>query len=42
MSGVQVYASGSPAMVTASREAFTKLHGLPEGDFFAAAFLPSA
>jgi len=42
MSGVQVYASGSPAMVAASREAFTKLHGLPEGDFFADAFLPSA
>jgi CDP-4-dehydro-6-deoxyglucose reductase/3-phenylpropionate/trans-cinnamate dioxygenase ferredoxin reductase subunit len=42
MSGVQVYASGSPAMVAASRETFTKLHGLPEGDFFADAFLPSA
>ena len=42
MSGVQVYASGSPAMVAASRDAFTKLHGLPEGDFFADAFLPSA
>jgi CDP-4-dehydro-6-deoxyglucose reductase len=42
MSRVQVYASGSPAMVAASREGFTKLHGLPEGDFFADAFLPSA
>lgn len=42
MSRVQVYASGSPAMVAASRESFTKLHGLPEGDFFADAFLPSA
>lgn len=42
MSGVQVYASGGPAMVAAAREGLTKLHGLPEGDFFADAFLPSA
>ena len=42
MSGVQVYASGGPAMVAASRETFTKLHGLPGDDFFADAFLPSA
>ena len=42
MAGVQVYASGSPAMVAAAREAFTKLRGLPEGEFFADAFLPSA
>lgn len=41
MSGLQVYASGGPAMVAAAREAFTKLHGLPEADFFADAFIPS-
>ncbi len=42
MSGIQVYASGGPAMVAAARESFTRLHGLPDGDFFADAFLPSA
>jgi NAD(P)H-flavin reductase/ferredoxin len=42
MMGVQVYASGSPEMVAAARESFTRLHGLPEGAFFADAFLPSA
>lgn len=41
MSGLQVYASGSPALVASAREAFTKLHGLPEADFFADAFIPS-
>ncbi|MFH5927356.1 2Fe-2S iron-sulfur cluster-binding protein [Roseomonas xinghualingensis] len=41
MSGLQVYASGSPAMVASARESFTKLHGLPEADFFADAFIPS-
>jgi NAD(P)H-flavin reductase/ferredoxin len=41
MSGLQVYASGSPAMVAAARETFTQRHGLPEADFFADAFIPS-
>ncbi|TPG44920.1 flavin oxidoreductase [Roseomonas nepalensis] len=42
MSGLQVYASGSPAMVASARESFTKLHNLPEADFFADAFIPSS
>ena len=42
MAGVQVYASGSPAMVASAREGFTRLHNLPENAFFADAFVPSA
>ncbi|MFT8244937.1 2Fe-2S iron-sulfur cluster-binding protein [Roseomonas sp. BN140053] len=41
MSGMQVYASGSPAMVASARESLTRLHGLPAADFFADAFVAS-
>ena len=42
LSGVQVYAAGSPAMVAAARRDFTALRALPPGEFFADAFLTEA
>jgi len=39
MSGIQVYASGNPAMVDAARRDFIQTFGLPDTDFFADAFL---
>jgi len=39
LSGFQVYACGAPAMVDAARRDFAATCGLPEGDFFADAFL---
>ncbi|ATE62336.1 CDP-6-deoxy-delta-3,4-glucoseen reductase [Thauera sinica] len=38
LSGHEVYACGSPAMVDAARDSFTRTRGLPEGQFFADAF----
>ena len=42
LSGHQVYASGSPAMVEAARRDFVKTCGLPEDEFFADSFLTEA
>ncbi len=42
LSGVQVYAAGSPAMVAAARRDFTALGALPPEEFFADAFLTTA
>ena len=42
MSGVEVYACGSPPMVDAARHDFTGLAGLPADAFFADAFLTRA
>ena len=42
MSGCQVYACGSPAMVEAAHRDFTSKCGLPEDEFFSDAFTPSA
>jgi len=42
LSGYQVYASGSPAMVEAARADFTAVNGLPESEFFADAFITEA
>jgi len=39
LSGYQVYACGAPVMVDAARRDFTASCGLPEGEFFADAFL---
>ena len=41
MSGCQVYACGSPAMVEAAHRDFTSKCGLPEDEFFSDAFTPS-
>jgi CDP-4-dehydro-6-deoxyglucose reductase len=41
MSGLQVYAAGSPAMVSAARLLMTERHGLPADAFFADAFVPA-
>jgi CDP-4-dehydro-6-deoxyglucose reductase len=42
LSGYQVYASGSPAMVEAARLDFVRSCGLPEDEFFADSFLTEA
>lgn len=42
LSGYQVYASGTPAMVDSARDAFTHTRGLPGDEFFADAFVPAA
>jgi CDP-4-dehydro-6-deoxyglucose reductase len=42
LSGHQVYAAGSPAMIEAARRDFTAQCGLPESEFFADAFLTEA
>ena len=42
LSGHQVYACGAPVMVDAARRDFTSIAGLPEGEFFADAFLTEA
>jgi CDP-4-dehydro-6-deoxyglucose reductase len=42
LSGHQLYASGSPAMVEAARRDFTQRCGLPEDEFFADSFLTEA
>jgi len=42
LSGHQVYACGTPAMVNAARADFTARAGLPEGEFYADAFVPAA
>jgi NAD(P)H-flavin reductase len=39
--GADVYACGNPLMVTAARDAFTSAHHLPDGQFFADAFVAS-
>ncbi len=39
LSGYQVYACGSPAMVEGARESFVARGGLPENEFFADAFV---
>lgn len=41
LSGHQVYACGVPAMVDAARSEFTARAGLPEGEFYADAFVPA-
>jgi CDP-4-dehydro-6-deoxyglucose reductase len=42
LSGYQVYACGTPAMVEAAHRDFTRLRGLPEDEFFSDAFTTSA
>jgi len=42
LSGHQVYACGTPAMVQAARTAYIGQHGLPEEEFFADAFTSEA
>jgi CDP-4-dehydro-6-deoxyglucose reductase len=42
LSGHQVYACGTPAMVDAARADFTARAGLPEDEFYADAFVPAA
>jgi CDP-4-dehydro-6-deoxyglucose reductase len=42
LSGHQVYACGAPVMVDAARRDFTSRCGLPEEEFFADSFTPSA
>jgi len=42
LSGHEVYACGTPAMVRAARHDFTHLRGLPESAFLADAFLSQA
>src|SRR5262249_10921028 len=42
LSGHQVYASGSPAMVEAARGDFVRACGLPEDEFSADSFLTEA
>ena len=42
LSGYQVYACGSPAMVDAARADFSSKCGLPDNEFFADSFLTSA
>ena len=42
MSGLQVYACGSPAMVDASREDFITRCSLPPDEFYADAFVTAA
>ncbi len=42
LSGHQVYACGSPAMVEAAANAFISGAGLPEDEFFGDAFLSAA
>jgi CDP-4-dehydro-6-deoxyglucose reductase/3-phenylpropionate/trans-cinnamate dioxygenase ferredoxin reductase subunit len=42
MTGVEVYAAGSPAMVGAARQLLTARHGLPEAAFHADAFVAAA
>ncbi|MDN5881484.1 MAG: CDP-6-deoxy-delta-3,4-glucoseen reductase [Nitrosospira sp.] len=41
LSGYQVYACGTPAMVEAAHTDFTRLRGLPEDEFFSDAFTVS-
>jgi CDP-4-dehydro-6-deoxyglucose reductase/3-phenylpropionate/trans-cinnamate dioxygenase ferredoxin reductase subunit len=41
MTGVEVYAAGSPAMVAGARELLTARCGLPPDAFFSDAFIPS-
>ena len=41
LSGYQVYACGTPAMVEAAHRDFTRLRGLPEEEFFSDAFTTS-
>jgi CDP-4-dehydro-6-deoxyglucose reductase len=41
LSGHQVYACGVPVMVDAARADFTARAGLPEGEFYADAFVPA-
>jgi CDP-4-dehydro-6-deoxyglucose reductase len=42
LSGHQVYACGTPAMVDAARADFTARASLPEDEFYADAFVPAA
>jgi CDP-4-dehydro-6-deoxyglucose reductase len=42
LSGHQVYASGTPAMVEAARREFIGGRGLPEEEFFADSFVTEA
>ncbi len=42
LSGHQVYASGTPAMIEAARRDFVRNCGLPEAEFFADSFLTAA
>jgi CDP-4-dehydro-6-deoxyglucose reductase len=42
LSGQQVYACGAPVMVEAAHRDFTSKCGLPEEEFFADSFTPSA
>ena len=42
LSGYQVYACGTPAMVEAAHKDFTRLRSLPEDEFFSDAFTTSA
>lgn len=41
LTGYQVYACGTPAMVEAAHKDFTRLRGLPEDEFFSDAFTAS-
>jgi len=41
LSGHEIYACGTPAMVDAARRDFTALRGLPEESFFSDAFAPT-
>jgi CDP-4-dehydro-6-deoxyglucose reductase len=42
LSGHQVYACGAPVMVEAAHRDFTSRCGLPDEEFFADSFTPSA
>ncbi|MDB5584563.1 MAG: flavin oxidoreductase [Bradyrhizobium sp.] len=41
LSGTEVYACGNPLMVEAAQREFTAVHGLPDAQFFADAFVES-